>query len=99
MVSNLRVDEIRDYAKLVDEERSVSSLPLIQHICAMCGYLLQPRLREGCQEVDMGKCGKHTKLVESNVLGTNYLLSCYSSRIKRLRKFYIRYFSSQKMAG
>ena len=47
MVCNMAADEVRTLAKLVDEERAVSAQPLVEHVCAMCGHLLQSRAREG----------------------------------------------------
>ena len=41
-VSNLDAFEIRSYCKLIEEEHTMSSRPLIDHICAICGGLLQP---------------------------------------------------------
>ena len=58
MVCNMAADEVRTLAKLVDEERAVSAQPLVEHVCAMCGHLLQSRAREGWTEVDIGKPGE-----------------------------------------
>ena len=58
MVCNMAADEVRALAKLVDEERAVSAQPLVEHVCAMCGHLLQSRAREGWTEVDIGKPGE-----------------------------------------
>ena len=41
-VSNLDAFDIRSYCKLIEEEHTMSSRPLIDHICAICGGLLQP---------------------------------------------------------
>ena len=57
-VSNMDALEVRKLAKLVQDEREVSSRPLVQHLCAACGGLLGPAmLQRKTSAHEMGKPG------------------------------------------
>ena len=57
-VSNLGCANIRSMGRFVDEEREFTKLPLISHVCAMCGHLLHPKTTYTHLEKDMGRTGK-----------------------------------------
>ena len=56
-VSNLGCAAIRSMGRLVDEERQFSALPLVSHVCAMCGHLLHPATEHTHLAKDMGRPG------------------------------------------
>ena len=56
-VSNIGCAEIRSMARLVDEERQFSALPIVSHVCAVCGHLLHPATQHTHLAKDMGRPG------------------------------------------
>ena len=56
-VSNMDSARIRAMGRLVEEESTLSSLPLISHVCAMCGHLLHPPTMYMRTPKDIGRPG------------------------------------------
>ena len=60
-VCNMDAQELRSYGKIVFDERQANSIPLVTHICAMCGCLLQAPVRDRLSTRDTGRRGAATQ--------------------------------------